>query len=367
MIIHDRDTSQAPILLVDDDPACLGMLSDVLGALGIPVETARDGNEALEMIYQGDFRIVLSDWQMPGMSGVELCRRVRQRSLSGYVYFILLTSLDRQHNLVSGLRAGADDFITKPFDPEELQIRLRTANRIVSLESRNVIIFALAKLAESRDPETGAHLERMREYSRLLAEDLSRQPKYADVVDADYVRTIYLTSPLHDIGKVGIPDHVLLKPGRLTPEEFEIMKQHALVGFHTLDAAVREQPEAAYLRFARDIACSHHEKYDGSGYPYGLKGDDIPLCGRIVAVADVYDALTTARVYKEAFSHEKACQIIREGSGAHFDPDIVDAFFRHEEEIIDINQRLNDALVYPELPLMSPGVSVPSGPISAAN
>ncbi|WDI39948.1 HD-GYP domain-containing protein [Bremerella sp. P1] len=370
MIIHDQDTnqtSQAPILLVDDDPACLGMLSDVLGALGIPVETARDGNEALEMIYQGDFRIVLSDWQMPGMSGVELCRRVRQRPLSGYVYFILLTSLDRQHNLVSGLRAGADDFITKPFDPEELNIRLRAANRIVSLESRNVIIFALAKLAESRDPETGAHLERMREYSRLLAEDLSHQPKYADIVDADYVRTIYLTSPLHDIGKVGIPDHVLLKPGKLTAEEFEIMKQHTLVGFHTLDAAVREQPEAAYLRFARDIACSHHEKYDGSGYPYGLKGEDIPLCGRIVAVADVYDALTTARVYKEAFSHEKACQIIREGSGAHFDPDIVDAFFRHEEEIVDINQRLNDAMVCPELPQMSPSVSYPVGPVPTAN
>src|SRR5690606_32004837 len=133
------------------------------------------------------------------------------------VYFILLTSLDRRDNLVAGLRAGADDFITKPFDPEELQVRLRAASRIVSLESRNVIIFALAKLAESRDPETGAHLERIREYSRLLAERLSQLPKYAGVIDADYVRTIYTTSPLHDIGKVGIPDHVLLKPGPLTP------------------------------------------------------------------------------------------------------------------------------------------------------
>lgn len=365
MILHERETTQSPILLVDDDPACLGMLSDVLSALGIPVETARDGNEALEMIYQGDFRIVLSDWQMPGMSGVELCRRVRQRPLSGYVYFILLTSLERQDNLVSGLRAGADDFITKPFDPEELHIRLRAANRIVSLESRNVIIFALAKLAESRDPETGAHLERIREYCRLLADDLSKQTKYADIVDADYVRTIYLTSPLHDIGKVGIPDNVLLKPGRLTPEEFEIMKQHTLIGYYTLDAALREQPEAAYLRFARDIAGSHHEKWDGSGYPYGLSGENIPLSGRIVAVADVYDALTTARVYKEAFSHEKARAIIREGSGKHFDPDLVEAFFRHEEEIININQRLNDALAYPELADMASGIAMPMGPLSA--
>ena len=367
MIIHDHDIAQAPILLVDDDPACLGMLSDVLDALGMPVVTARDGNEALEMICQGDIRVVLSDWQMPGMSGVELCRRVRQRTLSGYVYFILLTSLDRKHNLISGLRAGADDFINKPFDPEELQTRLRTANRIVSLESRNVIIFALAKLAESRDPETGAHLERMREYSRLLADDLAHQPKYADIVDADYVRTIYLTSPLHDIGKVGIPDHVLLKPGKLTREEFEIMKQHTLIGFHTLDAAVREQPQAAYLRFARDIAVSHHEKFDGSGYPHGLKGEEIPLCGRIVAVADVYDALTTARVYKEAFSHEKAREIIREGSGSHFDPDIVDAFFRHEQEIIEINARLNDALIYTDASKAAPKISFPTAPIPAAN
>ena len=355
---------QTPILLVDDDPACLGMLSDVLEAMGIATETARDGQEALEMIYRGDFRIVLSDWQMPGMSGIELCRRIRQRPLSGYVYFILLTSLDRRDNLVAGLRAGADDFITKPFDPEELQVRLRAASRIVSLESRNVIIFALAKLAESRDPETGAHLERIREYSRLLAERLSQLPKYAEVIDADYVRTIYTTSPLHDIGKVGIPDHVLLKPGPLTAEEFEIMKQHAIIGSNTLNAALQEQPDAEYLRFARDIAASHHEKYDGSGYPLGLRGDDIPLCGRIVAVADVYDALTTARVYKDAFSHEKARKIILEGRGSHFDPDVVDAFLFHEQAFINIRQRLQDLLPALEISSLSEDLSLAAGSVS---
>lgn len=355
---------QTPILLVDDDPACLGMLSDVLEAMGIATETARDGQEALEMIYRGDFRIVLSDWQMPGMSGIELCRRIRQRPLSSYVYFILLTSLDRRDNLVAGLRAGADDFITKPFDPEELQVRLRAASRIVSLESRNVIIFALAKLAESRDPETGAHLERIREYSRLLAQRLSQLPKYAGIIDADYVRTIYTTSPLHDIGKVGIPDHVLLKPGPLTPEEFEIMKQHAIIGSNTLNAALQEQPDAEYLRFARDIAASHHEKYDGSGYPFGLQGDDIPLCGRIVAVADVYDALTTARVYKDAFSHEKARKIILEGRGSHFDPDVVDAFLFHEQAFINIRQRLQDLLPALEISSMSEDLSLAAGSVS---
>jgi len=334
-----------PILIVDDDPVCLAMLSEVLREMGYTCQTASNGHEALDLIFQGDFRIVISDWQMPGMSGLELCRRIRKRSLSGYVYFILLTSLDRRENLIAGLRAGADDFISKPFDTEELLVRLRAADRITMLESRNVIIFSLAKLAESRDTETGAHLERMREYSRILAQHLSTTEKYGAIIDADYVRTIYLTSPMHDIGKVGIPDSILLKPGRLTAAEFEVMKQHSLIGSNTLDAALKTQPSAEYLRFARDIACSHHEKFDGSGYPYGLSGSDIPLCGRIVALADVYDALTTKRVYKDAFSHEKAREIIIKERGVSFDPHVVDAFFSREEEILDTKHRLDDAFV----------------------
>lgn len=329
------------VLLVDDDPVCLELLQELVRELGYEVETASDGQEAFEMICQGDFRIVVSDWQMPGLSGIELCGRVRSRQLSAYVYFILITSLDREENLVQGLQAGADDFLGKPIDPEELRVRLRVADRITSLESRDVIIFSLAKLAESRDTETGAHLERMREYSRLLALELSQTEKYRDVVDADYVRTIFLTSPLHDIGKVGIPDNVLLKPGKLTKDEFEVMKKHVEIGAETLDAAVESHPQADYLRFARDIAWSHHEKYNGKGYPRGLAGEDIPLCGRIVAVADVYDALTTARVYKKAFSHEKSRQIIVDGRGTDFDPDVVDAFIRREDDFIRVRKQLD--------------------------
>jgi putative two-component system response regulator len=259
------------------------------------------------------------------------------------VYFILLTSLDRNQNVVSGLRAGADDFISKPFNPHELQVRLRAAERIVSLESRDLILFALAKLAESRDPETGAHLERIREYCRLLAENLATKEKYRDQIDSDYVRTIFLTSPLHDIGKVGIPDRVLLKPGGLTPEEFEIMKQHVVIGWQTLDAAVQSHPSAGFLKFARDIAWSHHEKYNGKGYPRGLVGEEIPLSGRIVAVADVYDALTTKRVYKPAFSHDVAKDTICKGRGTDFDPDVVDAFLACEREFVAIREHLDDA------------------------
>ena len=348
---HSISNSVAgPVLLVDDDPVCLELLRSVLEELGYQAETAADGEAAYEMICRGDFRIVLSDWQMPKMSGIELCQKVRARQLSGYVYFILLTSLDRKQNFVTGLQAGADDFITKPFDAEELRVRLRVADRIVSLESRDLIIFALAKLAESRDTETGEHLERMREYCRILAEHLSTTERYRNIVDADFVRTIYMTSPLHDIGKVGIPDRVLLKPGKLTPEEYEVMKQHALIGSQTLEAAIQEpHPTAGYFRLARDIALTHHEKYDGRGYPQGLVGDEIPLCGRIVAVADVYDALTTKRVYKDAFTHEKARSIIIDGRGKDFDPDVVDAFLAREKDIVAVMEQLSNRAPVPSL------------------
>ncbi|MCA9134003.1 MAG: response regulator, partial [Planctomycetales bacterium] len=308
------------ILVVDDDACCRQHLAAVLATMGCSVKSVGSGEEAFEQICIGEVRIVISDWQMPGMSGVELCQKIRDRRLGEYVYFILLTSMSRTENLVRGLQAGADDFLSKPFDLQELQVRLSVAQRIISLENRNLIVFSLAKLAESRDPETGAHLERMREYSRLLAAYLSRSPKFQREIDADFIRAIFLTSPLHDIGKVGIPDNILLKPGKLTADEFQIMQQHTTIGCQTLDAAFAACPAAEYLRFARDIAASHHERFDGTGYPQGLKGEAIPLCARIVALADVYDALTTKRVYKDAFSHETARRIILESSGSHFDP-----------------------------------------------
>ena len=268
-------------------------------------------------------RMVISDWNMPNMDGLELCRRIRGHDSFGYIYVILLTSHDSPQKVVEGMSAGADDFISKPFHPAELLVRIRAGERVLSLETRDVAIFALARLAESRDPDTGAHLERVRRYSRALAQQLALRPKHFEEVDAQYIQLIYLTSPLHDIGKVGIPDSVLLKPARLTPSEFEVMKTHATLGAETLDAALREYPGATFLQMARDIAATHHERFDGSGYPAGLVGTEIPLCGRIVALADVYDALTSKRVYKDAFSHASARHIIREESGSHFDPEVV--------------------------------------------
>ncbi len=327
------------VLIVEDDELTSEILANALTQFGHEVATARDGREAMQLMRTGKYRLVVSDWEMPEMSGIELCRHIRQRYASGYVYIILLTARQGTQNIVDGLSAGADDFVSKPFEPEELCVRIRAGERILSLESREVTIFSLAKLAESRDQETGAHLERMREYCRVIAEHLALRDKFRDQIDGDYVQLIYMTSPLHDVGKVGIPDKILLKAGPLTHDEFEVMKRHTLIGCETLEAAAEAYPEAKFLRMARDIARSHHEKFDGSGYPDGLIGENIPLCGRIVALADVYDALTTKRVYKPAYSHETAREIILDGLGSHFDPDIVRAFLENEDVFLAVHQR----------------------------
>lgn len=326
------------VLVVDDDAISAAMLANALEEFGYEVTLSGDGRAAFEQIRSGQFRLVISDWEMPGLSGPELCRRIRRRQWSGYIYVLLISSHEGVESVVEGIGAGADDFLTKPFHPEELRVRLRAAERILSLSSRDLIIFALARLAESRDAETGEHVDRMREYCRILATELSEWDKYRELIDGEYVELLYLTSPLHDIGKVGIPDRVLLKPGRLTTEEFEVMKNHTLIGGSTLEAAALAHPEAEFLTMARDIALTHHERFDGGGYPRRLAGEAIPLCGRITALADVYDALTSKRVYKPQFSHETARTIILEGRGTQFDPDVVEAFLRREADFLDVRK-----------------------------
>lgn len=330
------------VLIADDDDIVRIMLKDALAAAGYDVALAGNGREALNAIRDDRCRLVISDWEMPIMSGVELCRAVRRDDMTGYVYFILLTSHNSLAERVGGLRAGADDFVAKPFEPAEMVARVGTGVRVLSLETRDVAIFAMAKLAESRDYETGAHLERVRSYSRLLAQHLAGLPSHCDTISPEFARLIYLTSPLHDIGKVGIPDCVLLKPGRLSDREFEIMKTHTTLGAQTLDAALRQFPEVRFLQMGRDIAATHHERFDGSGYPKGLAGDAIPLAGRIVALADVYDALTSRRVYKPAFAHGVAKSMIIAEAGKHFDPAVVDAFVENEEQFLGIRERYNN-------------------------
>jgi putative two-component system response regulator len=330
--------SSVRILIADDEQLSVKVLQFALEDAGHDVQVARNGREALTMLRDGQHPMVISDWEMPEVDGVELCREIRSRDFGHYVFFVLLTSRDDSASLVQGLAAGADDFISKPFNPDELTARVRVAERILGLETRDLTIFALAKLAESRDPETGHHLERVQNYSRLLADRLMRTGVYPEI-DANFVNLIYETSPLHDIGKVAIPDFVLLKPGRLSDEEFEIMKTHTTMGAKTLEAAASRHPNAKYLMLARQIAVSHHEKWDGSGYPQGLKGLAIPLAGRIVALADVYDALVSKRVYKESFTHLSARAIIIDGNGTHFDPAVVEAFIAVEPQFLQVRSQ----------------------------
>jgi putative two-component system response regulator len=352
-------------LIVDDDSFALKVLERTLSRMGYSTVPARDGNEAMEILRRGEIRLVVTDWDMPGMNGVELCRAIRREDFSGYVYIIMLTGREGAKQRMEGLYAGADDFLNKPLDPEELLVCLKGAERILSLETRNLALFALAKLAESRDPDTGAHVERVQTYARLIAQNLSAAVKSFNSVDDEYIRLLYQTSPLHDLGKVAIPDAILLKPGKLTADEFAVMKTHTLLGSKTLDAAQRRFPNAKFLQMAREIAATHHEKFDGSGYPLGLVGERIPLCGRIVAVADVYDALTSRRVYKSAMTHEQATAIIRGDSGSHFDPEIVESFLRAEKQIIAARERLRDTSE-PALPPMPIPAAPPPGQCGAS-
>jgi putative two-component system response regulator len=342
------------VLIVDDSPIALALLKQALAKGGHQVDAVESGEEALEWVRKGVHRLIISDWDMPGLDGLALCRKVREIS-THYVYFILLTSHRGSDYIVTGLSAGADDFIVKPFNPEELLLRVHTGERIVSLESRDMVVFAMAQLAESRDRETGKHLERVRKYAQLLARRLMSVPRFAGRLDDRFVQLIYETSPLHDIGKVGIPDAILLKPGRLTSEEFAIMRTHTTLGAQMLDAALEKFPDAEFLRFARDIVACHHERFDGSGYPNGLAGEQIPLCARIVAVADVYDACTSNRVYRAAMTHEETAQIISDGSGTHFDPAIVAVFLELADEFrricrqwadVALPARVDDAAVF---------------------
>ncbi len=332
------------ILVADDDDVSRSLLSAALSVGGHEVTAVERGDEALRLALADEFRMLVLDWHMPGMDGVDVCRRVRQAELSGYVYVILLTAGSKSGDAVKALEAGADDFVHKPFDPAELQARVRAGERVISLETREMTIFAMAKLAESRDPETGAHLERVRSYCKVLGQHLADQGALKVENPREYVRQLYLTSPLHDIGKVGIPDCVLLKPGRLNDREYAIMKTHTTLGAETLDAATRSYPGTTFLEMARDIALTHHERWDGSGYPYGISGENIPLSGRITAVADVYDALTSARVYKAAMTHDVAKAMIQKDAGTHFDPALVQAFLACEDRFIETRERYREVL-----------------------
>jgi putative two-component system response regulator len=328
------------VLITDDELVSRKKLEKHVTSMGHEVIVATNGKEALSLWIKHRPDLVISDWVMPEMNGIELVREIKRLQGSNYCYVIMITSQSETQDIVTGMEAGADDFIAKPFIKEELTVRIKAGERIINFESRDIVIFSMACLAEARDSDTGNHLERIRYYSKILAEDLAREEKL-DQLTPIFIDNIFLTSPLHDIGKIGIPDFVLLKPGQLDDKEYKIMQKHTSIGFEALNTAIDKYPNAEYLKMSAEIAYYHHEKYDGSGYPNHLKGDDIPLSARIVALADVYDALVSRRIYKSALPHDTAKSIILSERGRHFDPIIVDAFLRCEEKFIDILDRFN--------------------------
>jgi len=354
------------VLLVDDLPDNLVLMNDLLKDL-YKVKVANSGEKALRIATTGQPPdVVLLDVMMPEMDGYEVCRRLKANPATRNVPIIFLTAKSEVEDEKLGLDLGAVDYITKPISPpitlarvrNHLMLKehadfLRDQNEFLEQEVQertrevvaiqDVTILAMASMAETRDPETGNHIRRTQFYVKALAERLKEHPRFSAVLTDSYIKLLFKSAPLHDIGKVGIPDRILLKPGRFEPHEFEIMKTHTTLGRAAIEHAERSLgTPMAFLSIAKEIAYSHQEKWDGSGYPEGLAGEAIPVSARLMAVADVYDALISRRVYKEGMPHEKAVQMIVEGKGKHFDPDMVDAFIGLQEEFRAIAARFHD-------------------------
>ena len=355
-------------MVVDDTPANLKLLQEMLQAKGYRVLAFPGGKIALSAAAKSPPDLILLDINMPEMDGFEVCRRLKADKALKEIPVIFLSALTDTTDKVKAFSVGGVDYVSKPFHFEEVNARVEIHMRLhklqVELEKHNdhleslvkekvreisdsqlATIHALSKLAESRDDETGQHIERTQTFCRCLAEKLRANPHYADSINDTFIENIYHASPLHDIGKVGISDTILLKPDKLSAEEFEIMKTHTTIGARTLQSVRSRYPGNTFLNMGIDIARSHHEKWDGSGYPDGLAGEAIPLCSRIMAVVDVYDALRSKRPYKAAFTHEKACGIILEGAGKHFDPELLNAFTAVEPEFAEIREQMDNETI----------------------
>jgi putative two-component system response regulator len=331
------------LLLLESDRQQAMRIKILLQEEGHVVLTTSRGLDALEQIRSGQIRMVLVNQRSEDLDCIDFTRIARRMSLTDYLYIMILFDTFNQEQINSVLAAGADDYMTKPVNPVEISLRVKNAERIAAIDTRDEALIAMAKLAESRDCCTGRHVERVRLYARELAQAMWEMGIYFGQIDANFVDLIYRTAALHDLGKVAIPDAILSKSGKLTPHEYEIMKQHTRIGADTLASVMNQPSPCRFLRMGQEIALSHHERWDGRGYPNGLSGRDIPLSARIVAIADVYDALTSARSYKPAFSHSQAVQLIIDASDSQFDPMVVEAFAAVEETFDRIRQQQSDS------------------------
>lgn len=360
-------TKKATILVIDDTPDNLVLMSNLLKD-DYKVKVAHSGEKGLRITSSDSPPdLILLDIMMPDIDGYEVCQRLKRNPLTMNIPVIFLTAKAEVEDEQKGLELGAVDYITKPISPSIVLARvkihlalkamesfLRDQNDFLELEVakrtrevmaiQDVTILVMASLAETRDSDTGNHIRRTQFYVKALAEKLRDHPRFAWFLTDNNINMLFKSAPLHDIGKVGVPDRILLKPGRFEPHEFEIMKTHASLGRDAIEHAEKALgTQVEFLSFAKSIALSHQEKWDGSGYPDGLAGDDIPIAARLMAVADVYDALISRRVYKEGMPHEKALLIMIEGRGTHFDADMLDAFVEIQEEFRAIAQRFADS------------------------
>lgn len=351
------------ILIVDDTVENLKLLAEILRNNGYKPRPMPNGKLALQSAENYPPDLILLDISMPEMDGYEVCERIKENPVLKNTPVIFLSAHTETIDKVKAFEAGGVDYISKPYSVEEILSRIDTHLTISSLrkelESHNrdlnqlvsqkvyelslsqmATIKAMTKLAEARDDSTGVHIERIQSFVKAIIEKLHAQGKYKDQIDDSFIFDIIHASPLHDIGKIAIPDSILLKRGKLTTDEFEIMKTHSQIGADNLKYAYSLYPNNSFISMGIDVALHHHEKWDGSGYPEGLAGENIPLSARVMAIADVYDALRSKRVYKEAMSHKEALEIIWENRGKHFDPLIVDAFFSLSDEIENISSKL---------------------------
>jgi putative two-component system response regulator len=360
--IKDKPT----ILIVDDTPDNIMLLSRLLKDR-YHTKVANNGGTALAIAQAApELDLILLDVMMPGLDGYETCRQLKANPATAEIPVIFLTAKNQVEDEAHGLSLGAVDYLAKPISPPILfarvatHVNLRCARRQLQEHNQNLeelvrertaqlalmqeaTIMAMASMAETRDNETGNHIRRTQHYVLELARFLQRHPRFAADLSDENIELLFQSAPLHDIGKVGIPDRILQKPGKLTSEEFEVMKLHAAYGRDTIMLVEKHLGGSnSFLMFARQIAHSHQEKWDGSGYPERLAGDSIPVSARLMAVADVYDALISRRVYKPAFTHQQALDIMREGRGSHFDPDVLDAFFTLEGRFAGIAARFRD-------------------------